>query len=348
MLPYVVGFGATALVFLPNFLEFGSETWSYVVSHTTRDMAPLTKAQWVYMNQVRMIPHKQIFACVLIVLVVAARLRWSIPALLALFALPYLAYVERGERGANCNTTVLVMTAPFLWLALRERAFASRLMSSIWLPSFAASIVLAWASSVHVLAEGYAQLPALVVTMILAARIAAEAAPAFAPWPALVWSTLVVASFLAHLRFPYNDDPTANLNTRLTSGPWRGIATTREKRDHVELMQSSIAAYEDPAKRILFLNHFPAGYLMTRMRPAADSVWAITCRGEWDWNVCADVLERDLHRYGGHGIVVFDMRRTMHTRSWSAQIIPGPVQRVLDECLERVLVTPEYTVYFAP
>ncbi|MDZ4774010.1 MAG: hypothetical protein SGI72_12845 [Planctomycetota bacterium] len=348
LLPYAVGFIATALVFLPYFLDFGDETLSYVLSHTTRDMPPLTKAHWVYMNQLRMIPHKLVCAGVLVVLIVSARLRWSIPALVALFALPYLAYVERGERGANCNTTLLVLTAPFLWLALRERGEATRWLFAIWLPSFAASVVLAWASSVHVLAEGYAQVPALIVTALLAARITAENAPRIAPWPALAWSTLVVVSFLGHLRFPYNDDPSANLNTRLTTGPWRGIATTREKADHVELMQASIAAFEDPAKRILFLNHFPAGYLMTRMRPAADSVWAITCRGEWDWNVCADVLERDLHRYGGKGIVVFDMQRTFHTRGWSAQIIPGPVQRVLEQCLERVLVTPEFTVYFAP
>lgn len=348
LVPYAVGLGATALVFVPYFLDLGRATILYVLHHSNRDGTWLAKAEWVYWNQLRMIPHKAGFAIALSVLLVATRVRWRIPALLALLALPLLAYADREAVGANCNTTILVMTAPFLFVALRERGEAKPLMLGIWLPCFVSSLVLAWASSVHVLSEGYAQVPALVVTTILAVAIVRENAPILATWPATSWCILVLASFLVHMRRPYNEDAIEALDTRVTEGPWRGIATTREKAAYLLTMDSGIRAFEDPTKRVLFLNHFPAGYLMTRMRPAGDSVWAITCPGELEWSACADVLERDLARHRGEGVVVFDVRNSFKTRGRIVPLTPGPVQRVLDTCLEKVLVTPEYSVYFAP
>jgi hypothetical protein len=301
----------------------------------------------VFWNQLAMIPHKTGFAIALVALFVSVRLRWAIPALCALVALPVLAYADHGPVGSNCNTTVLALTAPFLYAALRDRSAARPLFLGIWLPSLVTSLGLAWASSVHVLSEGYAQVPALITATVLAVMLAREIAPLHSLWPALAWSTVVIASYLVHLRQPYNDDVAARLDTRLADGPWRGIATTREKALYVQAIQAGVHAFADEGKRVMFLTHFPAGYLMTSMRPAVSSVWAITCPGEAQWDACADALERDLDRFKGQGILVFDMRRTFHSVEYSAPLSRGAVHKVLEECLESVLVTPEYTLYYA-
>jgi hypothetical protein len=345
LVPYAVAGVITGLVFAPYFVDLGRDTLLYVYHHTRRDGTWLAKAEWVFWKQLSVIPNKTGFLIAITALLVATRLRWAVPALLALVALPFLAYVHRGAIGANCNVTVLTMTAPFLYFALRERGEARPLFLGIWLPSFVASLCLAWASSVHVLAEGYAQIPGLVVAAILAVLIARENAVSHALWPSLAWTCAVIASLLLHLRSPYNDDALARLDTRMTDGPWRGIATTQAKALHVQAVHDGIRAYENDTQRVMFLTHFPAGYLMTRMRPAASSVWALTCPGEPTWEFCADALERDLHRYGSRGILVFDVRRTFHSTGYVVQLPRGPVHRVLDACLDTVLVTPEYTVY---
>ncbi|MBL8859912.1 MAG: hypothetical protein JNL28_15500 [Planctomycetes bacterium] len=345
LLPYAVGALVTGLALAPQFLDLGSETISYAYRHTMRDGTWWFKVQWVFANQIRMIPHKLEFGIALAALLAAARLRWKWPGVVACLALPVIAWQERGAVGANIYTTVLAMTAPFLFLALRDKQSARKLFFGLWLPSFVSGLGLAWASSVHVLSEGYAQLPACIVTSILAIMLLRELAPERGAWTAALWTVIVIGGFILHQRRPYNDDALHALDTRITSGPWKGIATTRAKAEYLYSVQADVERFTAPDRRVMFFTHFPAGYLMSAMRPAASSVWAITCPGEPSWDGCADRLEHDLDRYGAAGVVVFDMKSTFHTQNNIPPLQRGPAHRVLEKCLERVHSTPAYDVY---
>lgn len=345
--PYALGAVVTAIVFAAPFFDLTRETIEYTYRHSVRDGTWRWKVEWVYYNQIRMIPHKLAFAIALVVLVVAARLRWKLLALPALLALPVLAYQSQGAVGANLYTTVIAMLAPFLWLALRDRAAARVLFLGLWLPSFLAGLGLAWASSVHVMSEGYAQLPACIVTSILAAMLARELFPTHFVWPAVAWSSVLIASFLLFQRQPYNDDEVTRLDVRVADGPWRGIATTRAKMEYLSAIQADVRSFADPEKRVLFFTHFPAGYLMSSMRPAASSVWAITCQPK-GWESCVENLERDLDRLGPTALVAFDMQSAFHTVDRILDLNRGAAHDALARRARHVLQTPEYAVYLAP
>lgn len=344
LVPYGVGAFATALVFLPTFLDLGHETIQYTLDFTERHGGPFKKSKFVLMNQGRLIPNKIAIASAAVLLLVAAHRRWRVPALIAWIALPVLAYAPRGSVGANLNVTVIAMMAPVFYAALRDRAAVRTLFLGLWLPSFLSGLGLAVVSSVNVLSEGYAQLPACIVSTYFAIRLVREIWPTRADVLSIAWPTVLIASFLLHQRHPYNDDPMSRLDTTMADGPWRGIRTTHAKAEYMSAIQSDVRAFAEPSRRVLFFTHFPAGYLMSAMRPAGSSVWALTCLPR-HWPMCTGVLERDLDRLGDTDVVVFDMANIFRTVKDVVELTRGPAHEVIEQRFERALETPEYTVF---
>jgi hypothetical protein len=345
--PYVAGGLVTALVFAPAFLDLGRETIEYALEHTSRTGSGFPKARFFLRNQLRLIPNPIGSGIALAVLLVASRRGWRIPALLAWLSLPVLAFQDRGEISANVFVTVTAMLAPFLYLALRDRAPARPLFLGIWLPSFLAGLVLAWFSSVHLLSEGYPQLPASIASTLIALRLVREIWPRHAFWPAIAWTTVVIASFVWFQRQPYNDDPLDRLDTTVVDGPWRGIRTTRAKAEFMAAIQSDVRSFATPTTRVLFFQHFPAGYLMSAMRPAASSVWAITCQPE-PWQMCANELDSHLDRLAGTDLVVFEVKQTFHRENRIDTLGRGPAHAVLECRMRAVIDTPDYAVFEWP
>jgi hypothetical protein len=80
---------------------------------------------------------------------------------------------------------------------------------------------------------------------------------------------------------------------RFESGPYQGLYTSQAKVEWLTRLHSQIAQRADQYERILFHPHFPAGYLLTSLKPASGNVW-------WTYplnDLSANAFMRDFERY---------------------------------------------------
>jgi hypothetical protein len=85
----------------------------------------------------------------------------------------------------------------------------------------------------------------------------------------------VIALLLVFEAVPmYRDGPLSTLHARVGEGPYAGLATTGEKRAFLGQLRADLAEIGTSC-RIVFLNDFPAGYLLTRARPDTNSAWTV-------------------------------------------------------------------------
>ncbi len=73
----------------------------------------------------------------------------------------------------------------------------------------------------------------------------------------------------------YCDGEWSRLSTPIESGPFAGLVTTPEKAKYLADITRDIHLLENPKGKIVFYE-FPAGYLLTTMRPGSNSAWMRT------------------------------------------------------------------------
>src|SRR5206468_3666599 len=76
--------------------------------------------------------------------------------------------------------------------------------------------------------------------------------------------SLGVFSFFQH--YPFKDAPTQVLSVRMDHAPYQGLFTTPTKKAYFNLLSDDITRLSNERGKILFYEHFPAGYLITQMR----------------------------------------------------------------------------------
>jgi len=217
-------------------------------------------------------------------LLAGLRRRWPVAVLVALPLLP-LAVAWPLQRMPLWVASLPYVSAvgllaplllPLVWrdVALR-RAFAA-----IWLPSAVAGVTFAWASTNGYTNAGLGMLPAALVTGLYL-HAALREAVANAGWRRLAPVTLVPALLVAgvllslqrglYLGGSILPDP-ASLR-RIESGPFAGIRARPQRADFLDVLARDLQRVERPGGYVLFYDHFPAGYLMTGMRPATPSLY---------------------------------------------------------------------------
>jgi hypothetical protein len=158
--------------------------------------------------------------------------------------------------------------APPLLLLVRRRPGAWPLFVVVWVPSLVAGLTTAYSSANGPTNLGVGFFPAAVVTLVyLVWAVEALARP-------LAWLPLVTAAvLLAAFGLPvYRDGAVGTLAARVASGPYAGLFTTPRKRAFLQRLTSDLAVV--PANcGILFLDDFPAGYLLARARPVTNAAW---------------------------------------------------------------------------
>jgi hypothetical protein len=138
----------------------------------------------------------------------------------------------------------------------------------VWIPSFVAGLTTAYSSANGATNLGVGFLPAAVVTLVYLVW-AIEAGARSLAWLPL----LTVVALLAAFELPvYRDGTVGTLDARVRNGPYAGLLTSPRKRAFLERLTIDLAGV--PAScGILFLDDFPAGYLLTRARPDTDAAW---------------------------------------------------------------------------
>lgn len=77
----------------------------------------------------------------------------------------------------------------------------------------------------------------------------------------------------AQARRVYRDDAVWRLDARVSSGPFRGLRTTRGKLAFIERVQTALRRHQGDACSLLAFNRFPAAHLMIPVRPALPVLW---------------------------------------------------------------------------
>ncbi|MDH4079751.1 MAG: hypothetical protein OEU68_08050 [Nitrospira sp.] len=172
------------------------------------------------------------------------------------------------------------LMAPVLVCLLWNRTAARDLFRLAWIPSFIAGLVVCWSSGNGARMAAIGMLPAAIVSLALLASSlswrnagALERPPQDATRGGLV-IVLVLCVFLANQFVGlYRDEPIGDLDTKIRSGPYKGIFTTKTRDKFLRELSSDIGAIAKKSDKILFFDDFPAGYLMSTLRPATPTVW---------------------------------------------------------------------------
>jgi hypothetical protein len=96
--------------------------------------------------------------------------------------------------------------------------------------------------------------------------------------PDLAWLPAAVVSALLAvptLFFVYGDRRIERLRVPVASGPYAGLRTTLPRGQLLEEIAYELHRLEAPGRRLLVYNRFPAGYLLTEMRPALPFGWLL-------------------------------------------------------------------------
>ena len=118
------------------------------------------------------------------------------------------------------------------------------------------------ASGPHYSAHGGVLAGALMVLAAMWVRMAAEVSPRLAVVAAAVPVTCIASAWWVQ---PFGDAPIWQLDTRIASGPWSGLLTTRERAADLEWLQSVVEQHAEPQQGVLFIG-FPGGYLIGHQR----------------------------------------------------------------------------------
>ena len=85
-----------------------------------------------------------------------------------------------------------------------------------------------------------------------------------------------------------SDAPVRELDTMLTSGPYKGILTTRANAEQYQRYERALGPLSREPGRIAFVEEFSLGYLMTGRRPGTYSDGITYARGN-RWQTYLDI-----------------------------------------------------------
>lgn len=167
------------------------------------------------------------------------------------------------------------LLAPLVWKEKLTRI----LMTALWLPAFLAGMFLSFFSNSGTFRYTQMSLPACIVSLALVALIVKDRLGTLRHFsgigviPALCF--LLIATYVGP--FSRLFDPN---QTRFSSGPFKGLSSGRAEVEYLEGLTNDVRRYERKDGRIFFYCFFPAGYLLTSMRPAVPSPWSCYEFGE--------------------------------------------------------------------
>jgi hypothetical protein len=268
----VVGFAALAAVAGPRTIVHDYRRSSRYLGQA----GGLTKLHGIAGHLRETLPLWYLLAAGLVVLAVSWR-RWPRLAALTVVLLPLTTLpTAPGSYAASLN---FVAHAGFLalplGLGLRDRREAVELLAVVWLPALVGGLLTAYSSANGGTNFGVGFFPALIVTIALSGfAIEKLIGPGseLAALPAFVTAGLLLYFGIVPV---YRDGPLSTLDTRLDSGPYAGMITSRAKKAFLVQLGRDLAGV-DASCTIAFFNDFPGGYMLTPARPDTAAVWTAT------------------------------------------------------------------------
>jgi hypothetical protein len=248
--------------------------------------------------------------------------------ILALAALPYL--LGKSPRGWDRH-----------WAGVR----------GVGLASAGAAICFAWSSANGLRNLAIALMPMTLLGLALLSRprTGEEAAGArsgtWAPLAGLMVSLLCFAIFDLY-RHVYRDGPIRTLVAEVETGAYQGIRTTAGKARFIASFEQDLASVRCSSETVMFLDYFPAGYLLTDLRPRTAALWMFFFPTERPHHHPTRSIYAEPFEDGPLPDLLVDMRMTI--LDWKKPAIRpdwDPVRLQLARGrYEQLIERPEYTI----
>jgi hypothetical protein len=226
------------------------------------------------------IPHK-IPLLISIALYLLSYKRFPIIGVIALLLFPVLLIDSNTFASITASMSLLInysLVAVVLLLTNLKNDAVARIFWSLWLPSFIAGNMLMWSSSNGYVASAFGLVPASLATALMTSIIIStsfgEKHRELTKYAQIV-SPIVIVVFLLIVQREsvYRDEAIDQLDYQVKSGPYSGLYTSIQKIEFMNSLKSDIKSVSDSKQTVLFYEHFPAGYLFTKSKPAVNTVW---------------------------------------------------------------------------
>lgn len=228
-------------------------------------------------------PHKILLGFVLSFIYIAFKIK-PVFSSCALLLVPLVISDISGFNGDYTASMKYIsyysLLAPYFLLFIGNRKFVNQLFAGVWMPSFVAGMTTAWSSSNGYINAAIGLFPASLVTsiflIVLILEISSKGGTNDSKYNILYVSLLIlfISIFLVfQYSSVYRDDKIAELHAKVESGPYSGLYTTEEKKKYIDDLTSDIKSVVRPHDRILVFDNFPAGYLLSSIRPATNTLW---------------------------------------------------------------------------
>src|SRR4029079_1423960 len=203
---------------------------------------------------------------------------------------------------------------------------------------FLSAIAIGWTSGSAVINGSVGMTPAFIVSALFLTRSLKESRFSLIPLYACVG---ILVFFQFYGKAFYRDQNFSHFTTQIKSGPFHWIYTSPEKADYLANISKDIHRVENKNGKIVFFD-FPAGYLISSMRPGVNSGWIRdVSRGK-------DFYLRYYKEHMTKDDLVFKVQWLTHEKN-KAQFIryfPDDVfSKFIDETHHRVLSREDYVVF---
>ncbi len=243
--------------------------------------------------------------------------------------LPFLEFTSLGAGlSVHFFLSYFALLSPLLILLIRgEVAGPRRLFAVGWITSLGAGVMTTWASTNWTGAASVGLFAGALTTMHLVFLLLRQerlASPRYAPLYSTVGLLALAIPLLsfAQLKHIYSDGSLGQLTARVSSGPFWGLRTTPERASFLAELESELAKIPASVEGILFYEHLPAGYLMSKMMPVPGTLWILQKKSD---------LEEALLRRPGQKAVVRVLRPAQ--AAWLQT--NGPFGNELDQYIEK-------------
>jgi hypothetical protein len=344
---YLAGLATVCALYSPWLVRFDAETLRNVYTHVRTEKGWSYRLQQ-FANQFRLfVPPGITFALLgaLALLVIAIRRRIAMLEAVVIAVVPLFPLCIKRPTTSMWYVTILVLCSSVFLVLAWKRPRSRELAWGVWLPSLCAGAITSWTSDNGLVNAGHGLVPiALAGAALAVERVQSAVGGAARARLELVYPLLMVAVFLGYQRRTFGDDPVATLDTRVEYGPFAGLYTSSSKETYLRQMTSDIASVAGDREYVLFVDHFPAGYLMTDLRPGASCIWTHPCTG-WSREDCNEEMRRNIERWPAATLAIVRMHEFPSRRDnlWISD--PNEIDRFIESRFRRVLDRPGYSVF---
>lgn len=356
---YCLGSLCAIIAFIPLILNAGLDNIinNYIYASSLRlHVEVIDKINTIFLNFWTNYPYKYsiILSLILIYFSVKRNFVQIKYVILLLPLLPFLPLLRGSVAASLIYISYYFFLAPYLLLFVWGVKNVKEVFWGLWVPAFVAGITIACSSSNAFLATGLGFFQGSLVTgyfiyELFERIVSKNAIYVTVKKVILIIPPIIVLLILTYFQYTtvYRDNSILELNTKVATGPYKGMFTTVEKNEYLTGISEDLNRVVKPESKILFFDRFPVGYLLTSNIPATNTCWLFQMNNYPNMNRQATIDY--YNKYNIKPDIVIRMKKVFYTKQLSSELI-YPENDPLNNMVEsnqyrKILSSPYYDIF---